>query len=101
MSFWNKGPSIPETTNIFSPHISDSISRTLVNKDLALPIINVVENENVELRGQMDKIAQELKKLDGLSEGLTNENARLRSHYYERNNDLQNFIHTFRIDLAD
>lgn len=71
-TYWQKGPSLPETTNIFSPHLTDSISRTRVNKDLALPIINVVEDENIELRTQMAKVADELKKLDSLSENLVN-----------------------------
>lgn len=40
-SYWNKRP-VVETTNIFSPNISNSLNRMPVNKDLALPIVTKV-----------------------------------------------------------
>lgn len=47
---WNKRLSNPETTKIFTPSLTEGINQMVLNKDIILPVINAVENENIQLR---------------------------------------------------
>ena len=95
---WKKGLNV-ETTKIFTPTLTEA-SLWKVNKEIAIPIIERVADENQFLTQEINQLASDLRKLSSLGEYMVAENARMRMLYLQRNQDVQHLMSTMQVNLG-